>query len=102
MDIGTAKPSLDDQKLIKHHCLDLVEPNEKFSAAEFKRRAIESISDIHSRDKIPFIVGGSGLYIDGLVYDFDFIVKSDPKKRLSFEAMPIDELRLEAEKAGHK
>lgn len=100
MDIGTAKPSRADQAAINHHCLDLVNPDERFSAAEFKRWALVAIKDIHARQKIPFIVGGSGLYIDGLIYDFEFIINSNPKKRQRLEAMDLNQLHAEAEKAG--
>lgn len=100
MDIGTAKPSLKEQKTIKHHCLDLIDPIERFSAAEFKRRAAAAIKTIRSKNKVPLIVGGSGLYIDGLLYDFDFIDKSDPLRRARLELMELAELRAEAEKLG--
>lgn len=72
LDIGTAKPSPEDQKAVPHHCLDLVKPNQKFSAAEFKQRAVKSIKEIHTRGMIPLLVGGSGLYIDSVLFDYQF------------------------------
>lgn len=72
MDIGTAKPSLKDQKMIPHHCLDIVTPDKRYSVAEFKKEAEQKIKEINSRHNRPFIVGGSGLYIDALLYDFEF------------------------------
>lgn len=100
MDIGTAKPSGQDQKAVKHHCMDLVYPSQRFSAAEFKRQAQKAIKDIQARRKIPFVVGGSGLYIDGLIYGFDFVGRPDPAVRESLEAMDIADLQIEAEKIG--
>lgn len=100
MDIGTAKPTLADRQAINHYCLDLVSPNQRFSAADFKNYANEAVEKIYKYGKIPFIVGGSGLYIDGLVYNFDFSQKSDPLRRAELEAMDLEELETEASKIG--
>lgn len=72
MDIGTAKPSKSDQRLVRHHLLNVCEPNKPFSSAEFKVLADESISDIHNRGKTAFLVGGSGMYIDSVLFDYKF------------------------------
>ncbi len=66
MDIGTAKPSGKEQNLVKHHCLDLVYPDEDFSAAEFKNRAGQVIERLTKEGKNAIIVGGTGLYIKAL------------------------------------
>lgn len=66
MDIGTAKPSREEQKLIKHHCIDLVYPDEDFSAAEFRARAGQVIERLIKKGKNVIIVGGTGLYIKAL------------------------------------
>ncbi len=82
MDIGTAKPSPAERKLIKHHLLDLVEPNQSFTVAEFKKLANEAIQDIQKRGKLPIMVGGSGLYIDAVIFDYQFSKitrEKDPK-----------------------
>ncbi len=63
MDIGTAKPGLDDLALIRHHIIDLINPDELFSLAQYQKLALEAIDDIINRKKLPFIVGGSGLYV---------------------------------------
>ncbi|GAB4541354.1 MAG: tRNA (adenosine(37)-N6)-dimethylallyltransferase MiaA [Thermodesulfovibrionia bacterium] len=63
MDIGTAKPSHEQLREVRHHLIDILSPHESFSAGEFKRRAIEIIDALHKRGKIPIIVGGTGLYI---------------------------------------
>ena len=67
MDIGTAKPSKTDRAQIPHHLIDIVNPDEPFSLALYKTLANEIIDDIHRRNKLPLLVGGSGLYIWSLV-----------------------------------
>jgi len=70
MDIGTAKPTPDEQRLVPHHLIDLVNPDEPFTLADYQQRAYAVIDAIHARGNIPFLVGGSGLYVravlDGL------------------------------------
>jgi tRNA dimethylallyltransferase len=72
LDIGTAKPSRLDQQRIPHHILDVVEPDQEFNVADFKRLANEAIVDISKRGKLPIMVGGSGLYIDAVLFDYGF------------------------------
>jgi tRNA dimethylallyltransferase len=72
MDIGTAKPSTEDRQLVRHHLVDVVDPDERFTAADFKQLANSAIEDILARGKLPIMVGGTGLYIDGVLYDFSF------------------------------
>ena len=92
MDIGTAKPSYEDCQSVPHWGIDLVYPYEYFSAAEFKQYSLKKIEDIRSRNKIPFLVGGTGLYIDAIVFDYKFGNKSDVKKRTLLEKLTIEEL----------
>ena len=72
MDIGTAKPTLEERGDIPHYGLDLVEPGERFTVADWKAYAEAKIKDIKARGHIPMIVGGTGLYIDALIYDYQF------------------------------
>lgn len=72
MDIGTAKPSKKDQRKVRHHLLDLVYPDQPFTVADFKRLATNAITEICSRGKLPIMVGGSGLYIDSVLFDYKF------------------------------
>ncbi len=72
MDIGTAKPTIEEMSGIPHYGLDLVEPGERFTVADWKKYALEKIADIKARGKVPIIVGGTGLYIDALIYDYQF------------------------------
>jgi len=92
MDIGTAKPSYEDCQRVPHWGIDLIYPYEYFSAAEFKQYSLKKIEDIRSRNKIPFLVGGTGLYIDAIVFDYKFGNKSDVKKRTLLEKLTIEEL----------
>lgn len=72
MDIGTAKPSLEEQDGVPHWGIDLVEPEERFTVADWQAYAKRKIKEIRERGKIPMVVGGTGLYIDALVYDYHF------------------------------
>ena len=72
MDIGTAKPTLEEQKEVKHHLIDFVEPNQRYSVAEYKKDAEKSIEEILSKGKTPIIVGGTGLYVDSLIYGIEY------------------------------
>ena len=92
MDIGTAKPTEKEQTMVQHWGLDLVEPSEYYSAAEFKDYATKKISEIRCRGKIPFLVGGSGLYIDSVIFDYKFGPKANKTQRLKLQHMSIDEL----------
>lgn len=92
MDIGTAKPTRDEQSRIPHWGLDLVEPDERFTAADFKQHATQAIADIRRRGKVPIMVGGTGLYVDSVVYDYSFLGEHDGHAKVRFEAMSLSEL----------
>jgi len=72
MDIGTAKPSKEEMKGIPHHMIDILDPDESYSVALYKRDAEKCIRDILSRGKLPIIAGGTGLYINSLIYNIKF------------------------------
>jgi len=72
MDVGTAKPTKLDQAKVPHYLLDIINPDQSFSVSDFKILADKVIRDIHSRGKLPILVGGSGLYIDSVIYNFNF------------------------------
>ena len=72
MDIGTAKITYNEMNNVKHHMLDIVEPTENFSVSQYVTRARKIISSLNASGKVPVIVGGTGLYIDALIYDFGF------------------------------
>lgn len=92
MDIGTAKPTSVEQDNVPHWGLDLVEPGDHFSAADFKKYADGKIAEIRERGHIPFLVGGSGLYVDAVVFNYQFGLPADKNLRKKLESMTINEL----------
>ncbi len=90
--IGTAKPSKIHQKQIKHHLVDIVSPQDGFNVAQFKRLASKSIVDITNRNKIPILTGGSGLYIDSVVYDYSFLSAGTTERRNKLNKLSLEEL----------
>lgn len=72
MDIGTAKVAESETLGVKHHMIDIVNPDESFSVSEFQKEAFEIIDKLHNENKVPVIAGGSGLYINSIIYDLDF------------------------------
>ncbi len=71
MDIGTAKIKSDEMDGITHHMIDIIDPSESFSVKEYKIMAEEIIQEIYNRNKIPIMVGGTGLYINSIIYGLD-------------------------------
>ena len=93
MTIGTAKPRPEEMQGIKHYLIDFVSPEKRYSVAEFKKDAILAIEEILSKNKKPILVGGTGLYIDSLIYGIEYNeIKVDEKYR--------KELEQEIEKKG--
>ena len=72
MDIGTAKPTSEEQALVKHHLIDFVDPKDSFSVADYVALAHEKIAQIHESGKTPILTGGTGLYINSTVDDVEF------------------------------
>jgi tRNA dimethylallyltransferase len=93
MDIGTAKPTAQERARVPHHLLDVIDPGERLSAAAYKALAEEVISDIWARGKVAFLVGGSGLYVDAVLFDYEFPAEADSARRVELEALSDDELR---------
>ena len=71
MDIGTAKSSFEERRGIAHHMIDVADPSERFTVADYRDQAIPIIDDILSRGKQPMLVGGTGLYLDAIRYDMN-------------------------------
>ena len=67
MNIGTAKVSKQEQKMVKHYMIDIISPEERYSVSEYKKQAEEKIEEILKKGKTPIIVGGTGLYIEALI-----------------------------------
>lgn len=72
MNIGTAKPTIEEQCGVPHHLLSFLEPDQRYSAAQFKNDALRLIDVITKRGKLPIIVGGTGLYIDSVLFNYQF------------------------------
>ena len=72
MDVGSAKISKEEMRGVPHHVIDIIEPSEEFSVAEFKERAESAIENITKRNKLPMLVGGTGFYINSLIYNYNF------------------------------
>lgn len=92
LDIGTAKPSVADRAAIPHHLLDIVEPDQKFSVSQFQKLANQAIKDIQKRGKLPIMVGGTGLYVDSVIYGYSFR-ETNPVLRAELETLSVDELQ---------
>ena len=93
MDIGTAKPSKEEMQGIKHYLLDFVEPSQRYSVADFKKDAEKAIEEIISKGKVPIVVGGTGLYVDSLIYGIEY-------QDIQFDAQYRAELEKRAEQEG--
>ena len=72
MNIGSAKPTIEEMQGIKHYMIDIAEPTERFSVAEYKKRSEEAIEKILQKGKVPIIVGGTGLYANSLIYNIEY------------------------------
>ncbi len=93
MDIGTAKPSLEEQAGIPHWGIDLVEPSARFTVVQFQHYANKKIKDIRARNKIPIMVGGSGLYIDSVLFSYQFPAPPSHEKMQKLKNMTIEQLK---------
>jgi len=95
MDIATSKPSKQERHIIPHHLIDIVEPDESFTLSDFKQRANVAILQIQNREKIPFLVGGTGLYLNSIAYNYN-LAKTEPNLTLrnELDELPIAELTM--------
>lgn len=86
MDIGTAKPTVEEMQGIKHYLLDFIYPNERYSVADYKKDAKKAIRKILAEGKVPIVVGGTGLYVDSLIYEIEYPdIEFDEKYRRFLE-----------------
>jgi tRNA dimethylallyltransferase len=92
VNIGSTKPTAEQRASVPHHLLDVVGPNEAFTAAQFKQLAQAAIEDISNRGKLPIMVGGTGLYIDSVLYDYGFRDEADPGLRAELNKLGREEL----------
>ncbi|MAT56855.1 MAG: tRNA (adenosine(37)-N6)-dimethylallyltransferase MiaA [Ignavibacteriae bacterium] len=82
LDIGTAKPTLEELNSIKHHFIDILDPSAEFNASMFEIEALKIITELHSQNKIPIIAGGSGLYVKALIDGIFDSIDSDDDYRI--------------------
>ncbi len=86
MNIGTAKPTEQEQKEVKHYMIDIISPNERFSVSDYKKMAENQIEKILKNGKVPILVGGTGLYVNSLIYGIEFLeIEFDEKYRQQLE-----------------
>lgn len=100
IDIASAKPSMDERRGVVHWGFDLVSPGERFTVADFKNYAYLKFDEILSRGKIPFLVGGTGLYIDSVLFDYQFGGEVDDDLRKSLSSKTIEELQDKIRELG--
>lgn len=81
LDIGSAKPSYDTMKKVPHHLYGIIDPREQMNVAQYQKLAIKTIEDILSRGKVPIICGGTGLYLNSILYDMKFGAKPQNQGR---------------------
>jgi tRNA dimethylallyltransferase len=90
MDIGTAKPDAGERSRVPHHLIDLVDPDQAYSAGRWRGEAIKTISEVLSRNRIPLIVGGTMLYYRALVQGLDDLPGADPQVRAAIDAQAAE------------
>ena len=110
MNIGTAKPTKEEMQGIRHYLLDFVSPEERYSVADYKKDAKYAIKEIIQKGKVPIVVGGTGLYVDSLIYEIEYPniefdqnyrqqlekrVEKEGLKKLYEEAKKIDPLAIQ-------
>lgn len=100
MDIGTAKPTADERQRAAHHLLDIAQPDQPITAAEYKHLAQKKIVAIAAKHMLPILVGGTGLYIDAVLYDFGFRPPANPTVRKELELLSTEELQQRLHGAG--
>ena len=95
MNIGTAKPTTEEMQGIKHYLIDFVSPDERYSVADYKKDAKKAIKEIIDKGKTPIVVGGTGLYVDSLIYEIEYPeIEFDEEYRKELEKI-VDEKGLE-------
>jgi tRNA dimethylallyltransferase len=89
MDIGTGKPSVEERRLLYHHLLDVVDPDERYHAARFRREALAAAASVRARGRLPVVVGGTGLYVRALLKGLTPAPPADPALRAELEAEAV-------------
>lgn len=101
LDLGTGKVTAEEMEGVPHHLLDVAEPGEQYSVARFQQEAYAAIDGILARGNLPFLVGGTGLYVRAVSEGYVFHeAPPDPALRAELEALPTEELRARLTEAG--
>lgn len=93
LDIGTAKPTIQDQSKVTHHMLDIIEPFDNYSVSLYQEAAKQAVENIKARNILPIIVGGSGLYIDSLLFNYSVTTPNQNEEKDSLEKLSVSELQ---------
>jgi tRNA dimethylallyltransferase len=99
MDIGTAKVTAEEMQGVPHHMIDILDPREDFNVVEFAKRVKEIVSYLHEKDRIPILVGGTGFYIQSVLYDIDF---TDNDNDMTFRHELEEEARIKGGEVLHE
>ena len=103
MDIGSGKVTKSEMKNIPHHLLDVASPKRKYTVAQFKSATLKVIKKVHKQNKLPIICGGTGFYIDSLIYDLQIPeVKENVELRKKLEKKSIEDLQKELKKLDRR
>lgn len=92
IDVGSAKPTSAEQQQAQHWGLDLVDPTQQYTAAAFQQYATETIADIRRRGKVPLLAGGTGLYVDAVVFSYEFPAPMTIEQRQQLQGMTQEQL----------
>ncbi|MBR2870992.1 MAG: tRNA (adenosine(37)-N6)-dimethylallyltransferase MiaA [Clostridia bacterium] len=91
LDIGTAKPTIDERQNIKHHLIDVVAPDKEFSVFDYREMALPIIDNLLSKGKVPIICGGTGFYINSILYDLSYgNSKANPEAREYYKNLSLE------------
>jgi tRNA dimethylallyltransferase len=91
--IGSSKPTEEERRQAPHHLIDFVDADKRYSVADYKEDCQKAIEDILSRGKVPIIVGGTGLYIDAIIYNIKYLqINTDYTYRKELEDIPLEDL----------
>lgn len=98
--VGTAKPSALEQAKVPHHMIDVADPAEGYSAAIYKGAALAAIENITEIGRLPILVGGTGLYVDSVLYNYSFLPKPENQNREHLNSMTLEQLLTYARNKG--
>ncbi|MCA9348608.1 tRNA (adenosine(37)-N6)-dimethylallyltransferase MiaA [Candidatus Saccharibacteria bacterium] len=101
LDIGTAKPTQQDMRAVKHHMIDVADQSKPFTVSDFQTQAKQAITNVHAKGKLAIVVGGSGLYVNSLLYDYKLGPAANTAERAEYESKTIEQLQSIILNAGY-